>query len=134
VRRLFEERGLLTRLTRLKVGNWHPLPPLPGPPDPERCPGGMRMEALELRAGLALTPAAAATAVTALAAWPMPRLRRLVLSSADPAALRTLLRAPWAAGLQDLELSVKGALRGGVRVSHVWRPDFQAKQWEHACH
>jgi hypothetical protein len=35
----------------------------------------------------------------------MPRLRRLALSSADPAVLRTLLRAPWAAGLADLHLS-----------------------------
>jgi hypothetical protein len=92
-RRLFEERGLLSQLTRLKVYDWHPLPPLPGAPNPGHLLGGMRMEDLDVRAA------------AALAAWPMPQLRPLVLSSEDPATLRTLLRAPWAAGLGDLQLS-----------------------------
>jgi hypothetical protein len=100
VERLFEERGLLARLTRLAVLGVHSLPPLQGAADPEHCPGDMRMEDLEVRAGFLPSPAVDAAA---LAAW-LPRLRRLVLPEADPAALRALLRAPWAAGLEDLHI------------------------------
>jgi hypothetical protein len=130
--RLFEERGLLARLTRLKVHDWRRLPPLPGAPYPEDCPGGMRMEDLEVRGSG--PPTLAADAV-ALAAWPMPRLRRLVFSEVNPAALRTLLRAPWPAGLEDLDLSgaclqaTEGA-RGGQGAVSVLR---EAGQGEHAC-
>jgi hypothetical protein len=109
MRRLFAERGLLARLTRLKVSDWRRLPPLPGPPDPEHCPGGMRLEDLEFEVREAAEDAAA------LAAWPMPRLRRLALSMLDPAPLRALLHAPWAAGLEDLHLTtIEGAF--GVEV------------------
>jgi hypothetical protein len=118
VQRLFEERGLLARLTRLKVGEWGRLSaPLPGGPGPEQCPGDMLMEDLEVGPrGVASMPAADAAA---LAAWPMPRLRRLVLSLACPAALRALLRAPWAAALADLDLcgscleTAEGTFGGG---------------------
>jgi hypothetical protein len=104
MRRLYEERGLLARLTRLKVLGWGPLElPLPSVPHPEQCPGGMRMEDLQVGEDEP-TPLPAADAA-ALAAWPMPRLRRLALALKDLAALRALLRAPWAAGLEDLHLS-----------------------------
>jgi hypothetical protein len=99
VRRLFEERGLLARLTRLKVVGCERLPPLPGPPGPEHWPGGMLMEDLDVDVGDTAADA------DALAAWPMPRLRRLAFSSGEPAALGTLLRAPWAARLEDLRFS-----------------------------
>jgi hypothetical protein len=131
VQRLFEERSLLARLTLLKVNDGGSLSaPLPGPPDPVRCSGGMRMEDLEVSWGVAMPAVDAA----ALAAWPMPRLRRLAISEVDPARLRTLLRARWAAGLADLRLAArclrtaKGALGGGspVTCKGAWQRD-------HAC-
>jgi hypothetical protein len=100
-KRLLEEQGLLARLTRLGVLNLGRLPPLPGAPDPERCPGGMRMEDLLFGGDPAPIPTADAAA---LAAWPMPRLRRLVAPGAALGGLRALLNAPWAAGLEELGL------------------------------
>jgi hypothetical protein len=96
-RRLFEERGLLARLTSLKVVEMGSLPPLQAPPDPGHCPDGMRVEDLWLGGFEADT--------AALAAWPMPRLRRLALSAVGSAALRVFQHAPWAAGLQELRLT-----------------------------
>jgi hypothetical protein len=107
---LFEQRGLLARLTRLKVQDWDEMPPLPRAPAPEHCPSGMRMEDLEVDVGEA--------DAAALAAWPMPRLRRLALLSMGPAAMRTLLRAPWAAVLQ--ELSFQGPCEGARRGGTMW--------------
>jgi hypothetical protein len=137
VQRLFEDWSLLAQLTRLMVWNfWGELPPpLPGAPDPGHSPGGMRMEDLDVGGDVTISCADAA----ALAAWPMPRLRRLALSELeDPAALRPLLHAPWAAGLADLHLSqlcvqsAQGACgRGGVRVQSA---TFRSNRvGAHAC-
>jgi hypothetical protein len=120
MRRLFADRGLLPRLTRLRVFDSHRLPPLPGAPDFEHCRGGMLMEDLEFEVRAPVADAAK------LAAWPMPRLRRLALEEVDRATLRALLRAPWAAGLQDLDLrTFEGAFGGAVGYN---QPPCEARQ------
>jgi hypothetical protein len=105
---------LLGRLTRLRV-TYHAGQRLPLTQAPKHCPGGMRMQTLELKGTLSAADAAA------LAAWPMPWLRRLLLTRMDPAILRALLRAPWAAELKELSLdgpclgTAEGATRPGAR-------------------
>jgi hypothetical protein len=131
IRRLFADRGLLARLTRLKVCDSHRLPSLPGAPEPEDCPGGMLMEDLEFEVEELVRNAAR------LAAWPMPRLRRLALEQADRATLRALLHAPWATGLQDLQLtSFEGAFGGEVQSATLRGPTATSERaimGEHVC-